>query len=466
MMRSVVGIVLLAIAGSCASGGGDAPPARPAVAPVVAPAPTPPAPTPPKDGFPDTPAGHTLRAWLDAFNSADAAQLQAFVARYKPRMSADELLGFRTQTGGFELVAIAHGDRRAVKFVVKEKASPTQAVGWLKVKDADPAEIESFTLLAIPPGMTAAEMDISVDAATRARVVDAIAAKLTELYVFPDVATKMIAAVRDHARKGDYDALDDATELAVRLTDDLRAVSHDRHLRVQFVPRALPEHEAEPTAEDKARQRDQLERIHCGFQKAERLDGNIGYVKFDMFGDPEVCGPTATAALRSLGKVDALIFDLRDNGGGQPEMVAFVASYLFGKRTHLNDIYSRKDNKTTPYWTDPKLPGPRFVKQPVYVLTSRRTFSGAEEFSYDLQTLERATIVGETTGGGAHPTMPQRLDTHFLIGVPFARAINPITKRNWEGTGVIPDVQVAADQALDTARKLAAERLAKRKPRR
>ena len=144
-------------------------------------------------------------------------------------------------------------------------------------------------------------------------------------------------------------------------------------------------------------------------------------------------------------------------------MVAFVSSYLFAKRTHLNDIYERKLNKTTEHWTKPDVPGKKFATQPVYVLTSKHTFSGAEEFSYNLKNLKRATIVGETTGGGAHPTMGARLDDHFVIGVPFARAINPITKTNWEGTGVEPDVKVPADQALETAKKLAAEQIEKKK---
>jgi C-terminal processing protease CtpA/Prc len=112
------------------------------------------------------------------------------------------------------------------------------------------------------------------------------------------------------------------------------------------------------------------------------------------------------------------------------------------------------------------VPGKKFAKQPVYVLTSSKTFSGAEEFAYNLKNLKRATIVGETTGGGAHPTMGKRVDDHFMIGVPFARAINPITKTNWEGTGVTPDVAVPADQALETAKQLAAEQLAKPKRKR
>lgn len=410
--------------------------------------------------IPDTPAGKTLRAWLDQFNSGDEARMRAFAEQYK---TPGPELGFSKQTGGFHLLSIRKSDRLAITFLVKEKASATVAVGWLDVKDADPAPITSLMILAIPPGMTADDMDKKLDAVTRTRVLDAIVAKLTDLYVYPEVAKKMEQALRDHAKNGAYDAVGESRAFAKLLTEQLQAVSHDLHLHVNFVPMVLPEKDPEPTAEDKARMRKELESFNCGFQKSERLDGNIGYVKFNMFADPEICGPKATAALGPLGDVDALIFDLTDNGGGDPEMVAFVSSYLFAKRTHLSDIYGRKENKTTQYWTKPDVPGKKLTKQPVYVLTSRRTFSAAEEFAYNLKNLKRATIVGETTGGGAHPTMGVRLDEHFMIAVPFARSVNPITKTNWEGTGVEPDVKVPADQALDTAKKLAAEQIAKPK---
>jgi C-terminal processing protease CtpA/Prc len=141
-------------------------------------------------------------------------------------------------------------------------------------------------------------------------------------------------------------------------------------------------------------------------------------------------------------------------------MVAYVTSYLFTKRTHLNDLWTRRTNETKEHWTS-DVPGMRFGDQkPVYVLTSKRTFSGAEEFSYNLKNLKRAVIVGETTGGGAHPVSGHKIDDHFTIGVPFARAINPISKTNWEGTGVEPDVKVPAAEALATAQKMIEEKRA------
>jgi C-terminal processing protease CtpA/Prc len=213
-----------------------------------------------------------------------------------------------------------------------------------------------------------------------------------------------------------------------------------------------------PDADAVAQYRKEMERMNCGFVKVEILPGNVGYLKFDMFADPDVCGPTAVAAMNFLAHVDAIIFDLRENGGGDPEMIALLSTYLFSEPTHLNDLWERKDDTTHQHWTLPYVPGTRLDGKPVYVLTSSQTFSGAEEFSYNLKNLKRATIIGETTGGGAHPVAGHRIDDHFMIGVPFARAINPISKTNWEGTGVEPDIKVPATDALTTAQKLAAEK--------
>jgi C-terminal processing protease CtpA/Prc len=225
----------------------------------------------------------------------------------------------------------------------------------------------------------------------------------------------------------------------------------------------LPELDADEPLDE--RQRADLLHENCGFEKAERLEGNIGYLKLNFFGRPDLCAPTATAAMSFLAHVRALIVDLRDNGGGDPRMVAWISSYLFDARTHLNDLYERKRDKRYEFWTRPDVPGARLGgKAPVFVLTSKRTFSGAEEFTYNLKNLKRATIVGETTGGGAHPTGPHKVEEHFFVGVPSGRPINPITKGDWEGTGVAPDVKAPADDALDVAKKLALEAIAKNAP--
>jgi len=411
--------------------------------------------------IPDTPAGHVLQAWLDAFNSGDQARMQAFVTKYKGPLTVEGQMGFREQTGGFDLVAVDKSEPQVIAFRVKEKAGSTIAAGTLDVKSGDPAEIAHLNLRVIPPGMKAEDMHLQIDSATRSRVIDGAVASLEEFYVYPETAKKMEDALRAHQKKGDYDKVTDADAFAMMLTDNLQDVSHDKHLRVNFSPAVLPKDrdDSKPSPEDEARMRTQMERNNCGFEKVERLPANIGYLKFNGFAPPDICGPTATAAMNFLANVDALIVDLRMNGGGDPAMVALISTYLFDEPTHLNDLYDRKENTTSQYWTLPYVPGKRLAGKPVYVLTSKRTFSGAEEFTYNLKNLKRATIIGETTGGGAHPVSGHRIDDHFMIGVPFARAVNPISKTNWEGTGVEPDVKVPADQALETAKKMAADQI-------
>jgi hypothetical protein len=328
----------------------------------------------------------------------------------------------------------------------------------MNVEDADPAQVTSFLLRPVPPGaqMSGSDLNFKLDAATKNRVIDGAVASLNEFYVFPEMAKQMADAVRARQKQGEYDSVTEGDAFATKLTQDFRDVSHDKHLRVDFSPVSLPGDWPATNADATAQYRKYMERTNCGFEKVELLPGNIGYVKFNEFADPQICGPTAVAAMNFLANTDAMIIDLRENRGGDPKMIAFISTYLFSQPTHLNDLWERKSGATQQYWTLPHVPGKRLDTTPVYVLTSSQTFSAAEEFSYNLKNLKRATIVGETTGGGAHPVSGHRIDDHFSIGVPSERAINPISKTNWEGTGVEPDVKVAAADALATAQKLAA----------
>ncbi len=415
----------------------------------------------PQTSIPSTPAGQTLQAWLTAFNSGDRAQVDAYVHKYDAKNSTERMMSFHSMTGGFELVQILKSERLHIEFLVKERNSATKAIGNLDVKDADPAEVTGFGLQALPPDANLSDITFKIDAAARTRVIDGAIKNLNEFYVFPDTAKKMEDSVRAHQKHGDYDAINDGNALASRLTDDFQAISHDKHLHVNYSAVKMPERpsDAKPNPEEIAQHRKQMEQMNCGFDKVEHLSGNVGYLKFHFFADPDVCGPTAVAAMNFLANVDAIIFDLRENGGGDPKMVAFLSTYLFDEPTHLNDLWERKGDVTHQYWTLPYVPGKLLGGKPVYVLTSHDTFSGGEEFCYNLKNLKRATLIGETTGGGAHPVSGHRIDDHFMIGVPFARAINPISKTNWEGTGVEPDIKVPAADALITAQKLVQEKL-------
>lgn len=409
---------------------------------------------------PDTPAGHTLQAWLSAFNSGDRAQIENYVKTIDHTDTVDGMLGFRNQTGGFNLLSAETIDPLHVRFRVKEKNSDTNAIGNIGVKDGNPPTVENFGLRALPPGVN--PVNVTLDAPMRQKTIDGVTAALTEYYVDADLAAKMDSAIEAHAKAGDYDKITEGDIFATKLTEDLRTVSHDKHLRVNFNPFKVPPPHP-PTPEDEARFHEQMARDNCAFQKIEILPGNIGYIKFNGFMDAGFCGATVAAALGFVAHTDALIFDIRENGGGQPDMVTLIASYLFDQPTHLIDIYNRHEDTTRQNWTLSYLPGPRLAKEPVYVLTSSATFSGAEEFAFDLKNQKRATIVGETTGGGAHPVSGHPVGDYFMIGVPFAKSMDPVTKKNWEGTGVEPDVKVKADDALATAEKLAAEKIQQEK---
>lgn len=304
--------------------------------------------------------------------------------------------------------------------------------------------------------------DVAIDAATRAKVIDAAIASLHKLYVFPEVAKQIEAAIRKQVAAKKYDALTSGIAFAEALTQDLQAVSHDKHMRMQFSPDPIPDRkpDAAPTPAEQDRFRHQMKFWNGGFQKVERLDGNIGYVRLDAFAPVSEAAARMAAAMTFVADTDALIIDLRWNGGGDPATVALLVSYLYDTEDaqHVNDIYWRPDNSTRQFWTSPDVSGRRFPKKPVYVLTSKRTFSGAEEFAYDVQSLKRGTLVGETTGGGAHPGGPEKLHAHFSLNIPRGRAINPITKTNWEGVGVKPGVEVASDKALDVAYLAALEK--------
>jgi hypothetical protein len=300
-----------------------------------------------------------------------------------------------------------------------------------------------------PPGP-----DRTIDAAQRAAIIEKALSELHRAYVFPEVAGKMEQVLRERLKAGAYEGLSSSIKFAETLTADLQGVSRDKHLRVRFSSQPLPERgPGPPSAEERERMKRQSARTNFGFAKAEVLAGNIGYLDLRGFAPPPIAAPTAVAAMNLLGNADALIVDLRQNGGGDPAMVALLCTYLFSADdpVHLNSLYWRPGDSTHQWWTLPYVPGPRFDGKPVYVLTSGRTFSGAEEFSYNLKARRRATIVGETTGGGAHPGGGVRLGDHFMMFVPSGRAINPVTKTNWEGTGVAPDIAVPAADAFNRA---------------
>lgn len=304
-----------------------------------------------------------------------------------------------------------------------------------------------------------------LDAAKKQAIVDEISALLNKNYIFSETAKKIENRLRDRLKSGAYDKFSMPRDFAEAVNKDLSDVGHDRHMGFAHAPAQAAEiarlqsrNEEEVKA---ARERELAseKRNNFGFRKVERLAGNVGYLDFRVFASAGEAGATAVAAMNFLAYCDAVIVDLRQNGGGDPSQIQLISSYFFAGPTHLNDLYYRAADTTENYWTLPFVPGPRMARADLYILTSRNTFSGAEEFSYNMKNLQRATLIGETTGGGAHPTDAMIVQTEYVLRVPIARAINPYSKTNWEGTGVSPDVPVPAAEAFDRAYVMALEKM-------
>ena len=302
----------------------------------------------------------------------------------------------------------------------------------------------------------------NLDSATRHRVVAKAIEYLKRYYVDAAIAQQTADSLLRHETSRDDDTVSDGSSFAQLLTRQMQDVSRDPQLLMIYQAGGLPDGPTGPTPEEIAQYRKEMLRNNCTFEKVEVLPHNIGYLKLNSFPDPSVCKARAAAAMATLNNANAIIFDLRDNRGGSANMVALIAGYLFDHPTHLNDFYNRGSNSTDESWTLRPPSGNKLSNKPAYVLTSAASFSAAEGFSYDLKMLKRATLVGETTSGRRHMGMAHRIDDHFMMRIPGIRVINPISKTNWEGIGVEPDVRVSAADALQTAQKLADNQLHKK----
>lgn len=292
----------------------------------------------------------------------------------------------------------------------------------------------------------------------KTRLISVLGQRLQDHYVDPLMGKTMQAALARKNSDDGYASITTDTDLASVLTADLRRASADRHLRVFASHQPAPPEagKGEPSAQQQSLMIEQLKADNFGVGVVQKLPGDIGYIELRRFVPLRFAREVFSDAMNKLTDSKALIIDLRRNGGGDPASVSYISSYLFEKRTHLNDLEWRRGNKVDSFWTFESVPGKRLSPEaPVFVLTSRGTFSAAEEFSYNLQQLKRATIVGEVTGGGANPGEEMSLGGGFYAFIPTGRARNPISKTNWEGKGVKPEVAVPAPEAFLEAQRLA-----------
>ena len=313
-----------------------------------------------------------------------------------------------------------------------------------------------ITLLITAADARSQGADLTLTDQQRREVILGLAELVEQNYVETQTGSMLASRLRANLNSGVYDEFTSPGDLASALTRVLRP--HDRHFSVKWYPpesgKAVFGMHEEPTEENIRAQREHGRSQNFGFRKLEILSGNVGYLDlltFHEIRDYPDAANTAIAAMNLLAHADAVIIDLRHNGGGEPNMVQLLMSYFIGPERHYNNLYWRKNEHTVQYWTLPHVPGPRIQEAPVYVLTSARTGSAAEAFAYHLQALKRATIIGDVSAGGANPGEGFWIASGFSAYISNGKAISPITGTNWEKVGVKPDIEVPAADALDRA---------------
>jgi hypothetical protein len=309
------------------------------------------------------------------------------------------------------------------------------------------------------------EQNKIIDSKIQAEIIDSVSQALNENYVYLEVAKEIELFVRKLYKEKKYEKITSLREFAWELTDDLQEISKDKHLGVWFMSdKELSRFEGDTlTDEEKKRELEKKRRDNFCFKELKLLEGNVGYIDLRCFSNATDAGLTVIAAMNFLAYADAIIFDLRENGGGDPSTGQLISSYLFEEPVYLNSLYFPKSDSIWQLWTQAYVSGPRMLDVDVYVLTSKYTFSGAEEFTYNLKNLKRATIIGEITGGGANWWDYKIFkNLNIAIDLPHGRAINPITGTNWEGTGVTPHIEVSQEKALDVAHLEALKKLSEK----
>jgi hypothetical protein len=291
--------------------------------------------------------------------------------------------------------------------------------------------------------------EVVLDGAMRAQVIDTLVAELNRHYVFPTTAKQIETLLRKRQQDGKYDAISNGVQFASQLTADMASVAHDVHMKVRFSPSFLrPDREPDPVTNAAPNR-------HHGIDNVAHLTPGIGYLRISAFPSPALVADKYASVMNELSDTDALIIDVRSNRGGAARSVALLISYFVDQRTRLNDIWSRDSGQTRQFWTEDRLDGKRYGgKKPVVILAGPGTASAGEDFTYTMQALKRATVIGERTWGGAHPVTLYRLSGHFYAAIPNSRSISPITHTNWEGTGVTPDIKAPPADALAVAKDL------------
>lgn len=313
------------------------------------------------------------------------------------------------------------------------------------------------------------EHNESISTEGKSEVIKKVADMLTKNYVLPETGKEMADYIEKKLQDGAYNQVSDIREFARMMTSHLQLISRDRHLVAFFDPqraRALlnnPQKDEDEIEELRKKNIEKARESNFGFEKLERLSGNVGYLVLRFFANTEYAGETAEKAMAFLAQCDAVIIDVRRNPGGDASMFTLLTSYFFDSTpVHLDSVYSRITGKTKEFWTLAEVKGKRMPDTDLYILTDRWTFSAAEAFAYNLKHAGRAHIIGEKTAGGAHMVDLYPVNERLLMYLPIARSIHPVTGSNWQGVGVKPHSEVPGKETLHRAHIMAVKQLIKK----
>ena len=417
----------------------------------------------PKPELPPTPAGRCAAAYFEAFNTGDSEAMQAFNEKHyalsylRAHPREQRSTSYRRLYGIFGALSplrLALGRDLQLTLLADAAKTDNVLVMRFQLEKEPPHRLSHVTFSGIDHAEVSDE-DVAhvatraapVDAALREATVQSVAKALREGYVLPDVGRRMGDSLLQHHAEGRYDDAAKAGALADKLTEDAIAVSGDKHVWVEAQNPFLQE-----SSDHVSRSDEELRRGNHGFTKVEVLPGNIGYVKYDMVLDGEEALTAAAAALESVARCDALVFDIRDNVGGGWGTASLILGYLLPPGKVFGYMYDRDGRRVEERAVPRTIPGRAFDPGvPVYILTSGRTGSAAEGFAYTLRSFGRATTVGEVTLGMAHPSKEVALNEYFRMSIPYLRSENVVTGTDFEGTGVEPQIRVEAERALEAA---------------
>jgi TolA-binding protein len=292
-----------------------------------------------------------------------------------------------------------------------------------------------------------------MSAEEKTEIIQLISENVLETYIDLDLANDISSVLESNIESNRYKSISNPEAFAKTVTQDLQNVSHDLHLKLNYEPKKIAQSKRVMPEEMKLEREKmmamKMAEVNYGFTEVKVLNGNIGYLNLRMFADTTYAKGATTAAMNFLSNTNAIIIDLRENGGGVPSMVQLLSSYFTdAEPVLLSNFYERKTNSETQLFTIESIDGKRMTNTPLYILTSKNTFSAAEAFTYTLKHLDKAVVVGEVSRGGANRTKRITLNDDFSISIPYIKAINPVTKTNWEGKGVQPTIATTEKEAF------------------